>query len=452
MPRAPRIAIIGGGIGGLAAALALERRGAEVVVCEQSPVHSEIGAGLNLTPNAVKALPRARPRGRDRRHRLGLGISDHSLLEERPLHFAHPPRRFPAEIRRAQSHRAPRRSARRAARRAEDDRYPARQALHRRRGRRARGGGALCRRQRRSRPTSWSAPTAFIPSCATACSAPTRRASPAASAGAAWRRPTPCRPTSTPPTAPCGWARTAMSCTIRVHRGELAQHRRPYRQRRLDRGILDARMRRVGSDDDLCGVEFRADPALSVQHALVQMGAVRSRSARALEQRPGDAAWRLGARHAALSRPGRRHGGRGRLRAGGDGGAAGDDLDAALLAYERMRAPRAQAAVLGSRARAKENHLASPWARFKRDVRFALRERFGVDTTAFQVAGSTITMSAGKSGRASGCACFPMRCGQYNPREVGGGRTTRQPGQVRKEAALTSAVRVARQPPTLRYM
>ena len=56
MPRAPRIAIIGGGIGGLAAALALEQRGAEVIVCEQSPVHSEIGAGLNLTPNAIKAF------------------------------------------------------------------------------------------------------------------------------------------------------------------------------------------------------------------------------------------------------------------------------------------------------------------------------------------------------------------------------------------------------------
>src|SRR5271169_659004 len=56
MPRAKRVAIIGGGIGGLAAALALERRGAEVIVYEQSPVHSEIGAGLNLTPNAVKAF------------------------------------------------------------------------------------------------------------------------------------------------------------------------------------------------------------------------------------------------------------------------------------------------------------------------------------------------------------------------------------------------------------
>ena len=37
MPRTPRIAIIGGGIGGLAAALALEARGAEVIVAEKSP-------------------------------------------------------------------------------------------------------------------------------------------------------------------------------------------------------------------------------------------------------------------------------------------------------------------------------------------------------------------------------------------------------------------------------
>src|SRR5262245_28695986 len=56
MTRAPRIAIVGGGVGGLAAALALERRGAEIVVCEQSPALNEIGAGLNLSPNALKAL------------------------------------------------------------------------------------------------------------------------------------------------------------------------------------------------------------------------------------------------------------------------------------------------------------------------------------------------------------------------------------------------------------
>jgi salicylate hydroxylase len=56
MSRTPRIAIVGGGIGGLAAALALEQRGAETIVCEQAEALSEIGAGLNLTPNAVKAL------------------------------------------------------------------------------------------------------------------------------------------------------------------------------------------------------------------------------------------------------------------------------------------------------------------------------------------------------------------------------------------------------------
>jgi 2-polyprenyl-6-methoxyphenol hydroxylase-like FAD-dependent oxidoreductase len=49
MMRAPRIAIVGGGVGGLAAALALERRGAEIVVCEQSPALSDIGADLNLS-------------------------------------------------------------------------------------------------------------------------------------------------------------------------------------------------------------------------------------------------------------------------------------------------------------------------------------------------------------------------------------------------------------------
>jgi len=44
------------------AALALERRGAEIVVCEQSPSLSEIGAGLNLSPNALMALVRSASR------------------------------------------------------------------------------------------------------------------------------------------------------------------------------------------------------------------------------------------------------------------------------------------------------------------------------------------------------------------------------------------------------
>ncbi len=56
MARTPRVAIIGGGIGGLAAALALEQRGIETVVYEQSPQLGDIGAGLNLSPNALKVF------------------------------------------------------------------------------------------------------------------------------------------------------------------------------------------------------------------------------------------------------------------------------------------------------------------------------------------------------------------------------------------------------------
>ena len=54
--RAPRIAIIGGGIGGLAAARALILRGFEVRVYEQAPRISEFGGGVVMTPNAMKAL------------------------------------------------------------------------------------------------------------------------------------------------------------------------------------------------------------------------------------------------------------------------------------------------------------------------------------------------------------------------------------------------------------
>jgi salicylate hydroxylase len=61
-----------------------------------------------------------------------------------------------------------------------------------------------------------------------------------------------------------------------------------------------------------------------------------------------------------------------------------DDVPAALTRYEGLRLPRATRAVLGSRARAKENHLASRWERLKRDARFFLRDRFGADRTAFQ--------------------------------------------------------------------
>ena len=56
MRRIPRIGIIGGGIGGLAAARALLLRGVEATVYEQASRISEFGAGVVMTPNAMKAL------------------------------------------------------------------------------------------------------------------------------------------------------------------------------------------------------------------------------------------------------------------------------------------------------------------------------------------------------------------------------------------------------------
>jgi salicylate hydroxylase len=52
----PPVLVAGGGIGGLAAALALVRQGFRVKVLEQSPEIGEIGAGIQLGPNAFHAF------------------------------------------------------------------------------------------------------------------------------------------------------------------------------------------------------------------------------------------------------------------------------------------------------------------------------------------------------------------------------------------------------------
>ena len=52
----PVVLVAGGGIGGLAAALALVRQGFRVTVLEQSPEIGEIGAGIQLGPNAFHAF------------------------------------------------------------------------------------------------------------------------------------------------------------------------------------------------------------------------------------------------------------------------------------------------------------------------------------------------------------------------------------------------------------
>jgi 2-polyprenyl-6-methoxyphenol hydroxylase-like FAD-dependent oxidoreductase len=55
------VLVVGGGIGGLATALAFQRQGIRSLVFERTPQFREVGSGLILAGNAVKAL-----------HKLGL--------------------------------------------------------------------------------------------------------------------------------------------------------------------------------------------------------------------------------------------------------------------------------------------------------------------------------------------------------------------------------------------
>ena len=56
-----QVAVIGGGIGGLSAALAMLQAGCDVHVYEQAEKLGEVGAGIQISPNASRLL-----------HRLGL--------------------------------------------------------------------------------------------------------------------------------------------------------------------------------------------------------------------------------------------------------------------------------------------------------------------------------------------------------------------------------------------
>src|SRR5262245_43504794 len=51
-----KVAIVGGGIGGLTAALALLRHGEDVAVYEQAPELKELGAGVQISSNGTRVL------------------------------------------------------------------------------------------------------------------------------------------------------------------------------------------------------------------------------------------------------------------------------------------------------------------------------------------------------------------------------------------------------------
>src|SRR5262245_6159722 len=53
-----RVAVVGGGIGGAAAAVALVQRGLDVRLYEQAPALTEVGAGVAIQPNGVRVLQR----------------------------------------------------------------------------------------------------------------------------------------------------------------------------------------------------------------------------------------------------------------------------------------------------------------------------------------------------------------------------------------------------------
>ena len=91
-PKNDHLAIVaGGGIGGLAAALAIARQGFRVKVLEQSPEIAEIGAGIQLGPNAFAAFdalgvgPNARARAVYTERLLMMDAVDDSVVGEIPV-------------------------------------------------------------------------------------------------------------------------------------------------------------------------------------------------------------------------------------------------------------------------------------------------------------------------------------------------------------------------------
>jgi salicylate hydroxylase len=380
MPRTPRVLVIGGGIGGLAAALALERQRAEVIVCEQSPKLSEIGAGIGLAPNAIKAL-------------RALGLEDKINAAAYASEFA---------VIRSW-----------------------------------RDGREISRSYQGDYHEKFGAPSVTIHR------ADLLRILADALRSADIRLGLRC--VAVAPRANGAVARFADGSEIeadlvvgadgihsKVRESLFGADAPRFTGCICFRGMAPAEA--VPPDVNTANVTLWMGPRGHVVHYLVRRGELLNIVAHidsdawteeswtrecdvaevittyarwykwALYDRDPPERWSKGratllgdSAHAMLP-----YLGQGAAMAIEDGcvlaGAiarSADDLDAALTAYEKLRKPRASQAVLGSRARARENHLTSPLARWRRDLQYAWRKRFGGDQTVFQ-AGRLYDYDAGR--------------------------------------------------------
>ena len=385
MPRTPRIAIIGGGIGGLAAALALERRGADVIVAEQSSALSEIGAGVNLTPNAIKAL-------------RALGVEDQILAAGSGSEFltirSWKSGRTISQTRRGDFqkkfgapnltvHRADLLSVLADAIKTADIRLGARCIAVE-----GREHDAV------ARFADGSTIEADIVVGADGIHSAVRRSlfgpdAPRFTGCICWRGMAPAS------AVPRDIAVTDGIMWMGPH-GHVVHY--PVRRGELVNIVahFDSNAWVEESWTQECDVSEVMTTYAGWNSSLLRVFPCSERWYKwALYDREPLERWNKGratllgdSAHAMLPYLGQ---GAGMAIEDGCVLAAAiarqpDDLGDALATYERLRVPRAKAAVLGSRARARENHLASPWARLKRDVKFALRQRFGGDNTTFKVA------------------------------------------------------------------
>ena len=385
MRRAPRVVIIGGGIGGLAAALALERRGAETIVCEQSAALSEIGAGVHLSPNTIKAL-----------RALGVESEVEAIGSESEFLVIRSWKsgRIISRMRRGYFrqqfgapsltvHRADLLDVLRHALKTTDIRLGARCVAVEGRDRTA-----------VARFADGSEIEADIVVGADGIHSAVRRSlfgadAPRFTGCICWRG---MAPVSTVPRD----IGTSEGLMWMGPHGHVVHY--PVRRGALVNIVahLDSNAWTEESWTHECDVSEVTAAYVGWNSALTRLFPFSTHWYKwALYDRDPLERWSVGratllgdSAHAMLP-----YLGQGAGMAIEDAcvlaaavARESDDLSAALSAYERLRVPRTRAAVLGSRARARENHLASPWAQLKRDVKFALRERFGRDNTVFQTA------------------------------------------------------------------